>query len=434
MFHLGLNAFPRGPDRTTDIHERALLCFHKGDKLMRAQSYTSSPARLTMTNREEIKRLLSKVVSPNSEKSYKVNISYEGLKRTPQFLRQALRLATSTVDEEFEVLLAQINTLETHSKKLLRLISVYQTSVNGCLENFEKVIVNMRSIVELKSGQDQQLSDKLQSSMFLRILHLQNVLENLRLSIAEIFSTVPIVLEEKVKTLLKRFSGLRDYIRKRDLALVDYDKVFDKFDTMSISKAAGNMTMKQSQHYFSTERKLKASKLEYDKFNTALKTELPCFIYFAKRLMDECFSFIFCTQVNIANQLSSDFNMLRPEFDHECMSLPVDEFCRGLVECFVEENSFKIPTFKYMEEGMPSADTSLPLCVEKSGLKVFLKTSAEPEFYEAIYNFSAQQRDDISFQKNDIITVIEKSGEWWKGSIGGNSGMFPSNYVKKLEE
>lgn len=392
-----------------------------------------------MTNKEGIKRLLSKIVSPPSEKGYKVSISYEGLKRTPQFLRQALRLATSTVDEEFEEFLTQVNTLEAHCKKILRLVSVYQNAVNGCLENLEKVVGNVRSIVELKPDQYKLVPKGVQTIMLLRILHLQNVLESLRLSIGEIFSTVPVVLEERVKALLNRISILRTQIRKRDLSLVDYDKVFDKFDTMSISKAAGNMTIKQSQHYFATERKLEAFKLEYDKYNSALKKELPCFIYFSKLFMDESFTFILCTQVNVANQIDSDLHFLQPEFGNGFMQLSVAEFSRVLVEEFQEKNSFEKPIFKFLTEELPQPDDSLPPpCIEKLSLSVVPEVSTEDspehEYYEAIYDFSAEQKDDISFHKKDIITVLEKSGEWWKGSVDGNCGMFPSNYVKKVGE
>lgn len=388
-----------------------------------------------MTNKEAFKRLLSKIVSPPSEKGSKVRLSYEGLKRTPQFLRQALRLATSTVDEEFEELLTQLNTLELHGKKILRLLCVYQGAVHMCLENLEKVILNVRSIIDLKPDERKAVP---RATLLLRIIHLQNVLETLRLSIGEIFSTVPVVLEERVKTLLNRILTLRNQIRKRDLALVDYDKVFDKFDTMTISKAAGNMTIKQSQHYFATERKLEAFRLEYDKYNSALKKEMPCFIYFGRRFMDEAFTFIFYTQVNVASQIDSDLHVLLPEFADVLLGLPVHEFATILTEKFNEDNLFEAPQFNFLTEDTPqqpciekSVETSRLPCVESSNITIVPVTHPQPEYYEALYDFTAQQDDDISFNKADIIAVFEKSGEWWRGSIDGNSGMFPSNYVKK---
>uniref|UniRef100_A0A671KKE5 SH3 domain-containing protein n=1 Tax=Sinocyclocheilus anshuiensis TaxID=1608454 RepID=A0A671KKE5_9TELE len=39
----------------------------------------------------------------------------------------------------------------------------------------------------------------------------------------------------------------------------------------------------------------------------------------------------------------------------------------------------------------------------------------------------------LGFSKDDVITVLEKEGEWWRGCIGDQSGFFPSNYVKPKE-
>lgn len=32
-----------------------------------------------------------------------------------------------------------------------------------------------------------------------------------------------------------------------------------------------------------------------------------------------------------------------------------------------------------------------------------------------------------------MVTVIKKDGDWWTGTIGTRSGVFPSNYVQKAE-
>ncbi|CCC70844.1 hypothetical protein NCAS_0F03600 [Naumovozyma castellii] len=53
------------------------------------------------------------------------------------------------------------------------------------------------------------------------------------------------------------------------------------------------------------------------------------------------------------------------------------------------------------------------------------------EFVEAIYPFEPQQQGDLALKPGDKIEVIEKpSPEWFKGRCNGQTGMFPSNYVK----
>lgn len=56
-----------------------------------------------------------------------------------------------------------------------------------------------------------------------------------------------------------------------------------------------------------------------------------------------------------------------------------------------------------------------------------------PEYYTATYAYQSQEPGDLCFQLGETIKVIKKEGEWWTGVIDNRSGIFPSNYVKKLE-
>nr|XP_026483153.1 intersectin-2-like [Vanessa tameamea] len=52
----------------------------------------------------------------------------------------------------------------------------------------------------------------------------------------------------------------------------------------------------------------------------------------------------------------------------------------------------------------------------------------------ALYSYAAQNADELSFEKDDIIAVTDRSQDpaWWQGELRGMSGLFPSNYVTKL--
>uniref|UniRef100_H2YPF9 Uncharacterized protein n=1 Tax=Ciona savignyi TaxID=51511 RepID=H2YPF9_CIOSA len=51
----------------------------------------------------------------------------------------------------------------------------------------------------------------------------------------------------------------------------------------------------------------------------------------------------------------------------------------------------------------------------------------------AMYDYSAQNSDELSFQRGSIIMVHEQSDvDWWKGTTGGATGLFPSNYVQEI--
>jgi len=48
----------------------------------------------------------------------------------------------------------------------------------------------------------------------------------------------------------------------------------------------------------------------------------------------------------------------------------------------------------------------------------------------ALYDYQAQHDDELSFVVHDVINVVDRSdGDWWRGQLRGQTGLFPSNYV-----
>ncbi|EGW31424.1 uncharacterized protein SPAPADRAFT_61991 [Spathaspora passalidarum NRRL Y-27907] len=66
------------------------------------------------------------------------------------------------------------------------------------------------------------------------------------------------------------------------------------------------------------------------------------------------------------------------------------------------------------------------------------KPASKPVSYcTAIYEYRAQESDDISLSAGDKIAVVEHlSEDWWKGYKKGSekTGVFPSNYVRSISE
>ncbi|XP_072509186.1 intersectin-2 isoform X2 [Notamacropus eugenii] len=49
----------------------------------------------------------------------------------------------------------------------------------------------------------------------------------------------------------------------------------------------------------------------------------------------------------------------------------------------------------------------------------------------AMYDYVANNEDELNFSKGQLITVLNKDdADWWHGEIGGTTGLFPANYVK----
>merc|ERR1711962_1125681 len=57
--------------------------------------------------------------------------------------------------------------------------------------------------------------------------------------------------------------------------------------------------------------------------------------------------------------------------------------------------------------------------------------AAGGEKYVALFPYTGQYEDELSFEEGATVTVIAKEEEaWWKGESGGKIGVFPRNYVE----
>ncbi|XP_047244036.1 intersectin-2a isoform X3 [Girardinichthys multiradiatus] len=59
--------------------------------------------------------------------------------------------------------------------------------------------------------------------------------------------------------------------------------------------------------------------------------------------------------------------------------------------------------------------------------------SVQLEEYVALYTYESPETGDLTFDEGDVIMVMEREGEWWRGCIGDQTGLFPSNYVRPVE-
>lgn len=62
-------------------------------------------------------------------------------------------------------------------------------------------------------------------------------------------------------------------------------------------------------------------------------------------------------------------------------------------------------------------------------------TAATVSRVRALYDFQPSEPGELQFRKGDIIAVLESAfKDWWKGSLKGQTGIFPLNYVEKLSD
>lgn len=62
-------------------------------------------------------------------------------------------------------------------------------------------------------------------------------------------------------------------------------------------------------------------------------------------------------------------------------------------------------------------------------------TAATVSRVRALYDFTPSEAGELQFRKGDVIAVLESVyKDWWKGSLRGQTGIFPLNYVEKLQD
>jgi signal transducing adaptor molecule len=62
-------------------------------------------------------------------------------------------------------------------------------------------------------------------------------------------------------------------------------------------------------------------------------------------------------------------------------------------------------------------------------------TAATVSRVRALFDFVPSEPGELQFRKGDIIAVLESVyKDWWKGSLRGQTGIFPLNYVEKLSD
>ncbi|XP_049549099.1 intersectin-1 isoform X1 [Anopheles darlingi] len=57
--------------------------------------------------------------------------------------------------------------------------------------------------------------------------------------------------------------------------------------------------------------------------------------------------------------------------------------------------------------------------------------NGDVEYYVACYAYQSAEVGDLVFDAGETIAVSKKEGDWWTGTIGNRTGIFPSNYVTK---
>jgi hypothetical protein len=51
---------------------------------------------------------------------------------------------------------------------------------------------------------------------------------------------------------------------------------------------------------------------------------------------------------------------------------------------------------------------------------------------KALYDFNAQESNELGFKFGDVIIIHNNNGEWWEGELNTKKGLVPANYLTIL--
>uniref|UniRef100_A0A3Q1F1F4 Osteoclast-stimulating factor 1 n=1 Tax=Acanthochromis polyacanthus TaxID=80966 RepID=A0A3Q1F1F4_9TELE len=107
-----------------------------------------------------------------------------------------------------------------------------------------------------------------------------------------------------------------------------------------------------------------------------------------------------------------------------------------LVE-YYKSNSISIKRQIFLQETQTKVGTndSKPNLTPRQVVRVFMSVSHPVclPCVRALYDFQAEETDELEFNAGDIIEVLESSDQaWWKDQLGDKTGLFPFSYTKPI--
>ncbi|KAL1970013.1 hypothetical protein VTN77DRAFT_6418 [Rasamsonia byssochlamydoides] len=111
-----------------------------------------------------------------------------------------------------------------------------------------------------------------------------------------------------------------------------------------------------------------------------------------------------------------------------------EELQMALALSIKEKSAAELPAETQAPATSSSASTSQPQAATSQGIPSGT-TAATVSRVRALFDFQPSEPGELQFRKGDIIFVLESVyKDWWKGSLRGQTGIFPLNYVEKIPD
>ena len=413
--------------------------------------------------------------------------------RAPQSLRQKMNMGEVTHDAIYSDAERRFKELETETKKLSDETQRYFNAVNGILDYQIQFSEAIEEIYKPISGRPSDPNatvpednpEGIQAAELYR-----EVVKELKELLKPDLELIEKRIVDPAQELLQVIKSIRMMAIKREHRQVDLDRHKRTYKRYEEKK---ERTVKDEEKMYAAESEVQIAQQEYDYYNDMLKQELPILFEMQLQLINPLFVSFYYMQLNIFYTLYSRMEELKiPFFDLNLDIMEAYHAKKGNIEELTDQigiNHFKLGHARNKLEavkkthqmgargargpGSTTADCSLHSSDqtshsvsdsygygnEKQGYSNEKEKYAASNQYTtntgqysnpqpgisvpppyqkavptctALYDYTAQAQDDLSFSVGAVIEIIEQGdvNSWWNGRYNGVTGMFPGNYVK----
>lgn len=412
----------------------------------------------------QISTLFSKQLKVADEKIKTANMmeafDWKNIKRAPQMLRQRVKLESQTVDEEFDEMYDNLLFIEKSIRGMSKYTGQYCETVLKVLSVSSDIGASVKELFDpynsLPLSTREKLADpaavdgeavflsKSKQSIFQEEYELWtnchsylDCIQDIRPSIENELQTLQKLVECKAEEVMRLITAIKKNAKKRNYALMDYDKTFINHENLLLKQRTGELSTKQAQQIYNFERKLEEYRVVYNYSNDLMKRELPIFFRLVDSFLQPLQLRIYYVQLLASYQINNNLNSIQELFNVNADVLKDDHFSQMIVTEFEQKhkiandmvNLLSIINFRDNFFG----GTSLASSHTESSTYDREKWSTPERYCQAQFSFKGQQEGDLSFKTGAIIKVYDTDGGWWRGEIDGKQGIFPGNYVKLTE-
>jgi len=348
--------------------------------------------------------------------------------RTTQKVMVKLGKAEETVDNQFN---QESERFTSHHKAIKKL----KCDAIKMLDNVREFSISQSAITEDLCAMYETRSTNYQSTM-----KNQNVSKSVEQNRTNLDEVIRRDFLDPISKYLTQFKEAKHRIEERNIRLLDMDR--HAREVRSLQEKGTNQSKIKI-----AEQKHESAATNYYNLNDELLRDLP-------KLYDDRMAFFDPLLATYAISLADYYknsshatsemismvsNINRQSIHtHQVIMTPAESSSANFKATVGSSTPYK-PTSGYTDYSEPNtseyssaSSISVPQTTFKTNLSA-TSVKGPTHVAKALYDFNAQEANELGFKIGDMVTIHTMTGEWWEGELNGRKGLLPSNYVQLIQ-